>query len=57
VTSLDELARRGGLDASEALAVLNGQALWDKRRLPWREANARLARMLAAALSPELTAT
>jgi hypothetical protein len=45
---LEELAMRGGLDAIEAYAVINGP------RLPWIDANARLATMLARTL--ELTA-
>lgn len=45
---LEELARRGGLNASEAYAVIAGP------HLPWVEANARLMRMLVAA--DELTA-
>src|SRR5580765_8364901 len=53
---LEDLALRGGLDASEALAVIKGQPLWDKRRLSWREANDRLAGMVARQLADELTA-
>jgi predicted nucleic acid-binding protein len=45
---LEELAARGGLDASEAYAVIAGP------RLEWVDANARLATMLARTL--ELTA-
>jgi hypothetical protein len=51
---LEELAQRGGLDASEALAVINGHAAYGPRRVPWLEANQRLAAMLVDV--PELTA-
>ena len=45
---LEELAERGGLDATEVYAVINGP------RLPWIEANGRLAQLLSREL--ELTA-
>ena len=45
---LEELAAPGGLDASEAYAVIRGPLL------PWVEANGRLAEMLSRV--PELTA-
>lgn len=53
--SLEELAERGGLDAQEALAVMEGRSAHGSRRVPWLESNARLARLLAAQ-EPELTA-
>lgn len=54
--SLEDIALRGGLDASEALAVLKGWPAFDRRSLPWSSANASLVRLLARALAPELTA-
>ena len=46
--SLTQLQQRGGLDASEAVAILTGQP-W--RDMPPREAHAMLVRLVNAAVS------
>jgi hypothetical protein len=53
---LEEIALRGGLDASEAICVIEDKPLFGKHYLPWRAANAKLAQMLVGEPEDELTA-
>jgi hypothetical protein len=54
--SLEEIALRGGLDASEAICAIEDKPLFGKHRLGWRAANAKLALLLAGVDEDELTA-
>jgi hypothetical protein len=54
--SLEDLALRGGLDASEALCVIENRPLFSKHCLPWRAANAKLAMLVQGEPEDELTA-
>jgi hypothetical protein len=54
--SLEEIALRGGLDASEAVAVIEDRPLFSRHRLGWNAANIKLVKLVQGEVEAELTA-
>jgi hypothetical protein len=54
--SLEDIALRGGLDASEAMAVIEDRPCFGKSRRSWRQANAMLAELVAGEIETEAAA-